>query len=649
MRSGASEMPAVEHRSTIGLGCGPDREHQTATHHPLKDIIMNPTQANSWEHLQQAIDAEIKSLEESIRALKHRRNAVSPISSLPPEVFATIFSLTCLPGIPSLGGRPEHNLARIHLSHVCHQWREIALNQPLLWSHVDFDTLSLAGSTEMLIRAKSVPLYLEVKRAPWCGWEIMGSDNQVMRFQTELQARFQTEFQTCIPHTCFLSINAKSQHLRSTLELLVSPAPILKNLSLVSRGVSNCSNRATWDEVFIPEALFEGIAPSLFCLELRNCDISWKSPLLKGLKYLKIVTPSERTRPNLAVWLDALNEMSQLQMLTLHSASPIALPPPFAVERTVTLPSLTHLDISASVGECALALAHLDLPAITCLCIILNSHQNDSNVWEALPYVARHAHGSQDIQPLQSILISGYSTDYLNILAWPVPNIDVEVHDPPTLLGATVPTRVAISFRSEGWSGNVRPEILDAVVTALPLDSLVMLAAQDLVSYAQDSMDQFWLRHLPKWPLLRRVRLSPFIDRGFLEALQEDNGGRKSPLFPSLTELVIVQGRYNYIGSAWTCLCDALTKRVEQGIPLEILDLRLCYPSPYLSAEVRTFSEIVVNVLEPNLQGGPEEELDASKQMARRMMSSWELLARGPFAEDDNTNEEDDEDEDEDD
>jgi hypothetical protein len=146
---------------------------------------MNPTQENPWERSQQTVDAEIKPLEESIRVLeestrasiraleesirasKTRRNALSPISSLPPEVFAAIFSFACLPGIPSLGGEPDHNLARIHLSHVCHQWREIALNLPLLWSHVDFTTLSLAGAIEILARAKSVPLYLEATRASW--------------------------------------------------------------------------------------------------------------------------------------------------------------------------------------------------------------------------------------------------------------------------------------------------------------------------------------------------------------------------------------------------------------------------------------------------------------------------------------------------
>jgi hypothetical protein len=609
---------------------------------------MNPTQENSWERLQQTIDAEIKSLEESIRVLeesiqvsKTRRNALSPISSLPPEVFTAIFSFACLPGIPSLGGKRDHNLARIHVSHVCHQWREIALNLPLLWSHVDFTTLSLAGATEMLVRAKSVPLYLEAIRASWRCWESRWDGDRFGIFRAELKAR--------IPQICHLSVNAKPDNLRSTLEVLVSPAPTLEYLSLFSRAVSNGRNGRTWDErrdeVFIPNALFEGTAPRLSCLKLRNCNIGWKSPLLKGLKYLNILTPSEHARPNLTVWLDALNEMPQLQILILDSASPIAPPLPFDVERTVTLPSLTHLDMSASLGDCAFALAHLDLPALAWLCLIPVIYRHDSNVQleGALPYVARHTHGPQDIQPLQSILIRSYSR-HLDVLAWSVPNIDVEVHSPPALLGATISTRVEISFKSKYWSNDdVQSEILDAVMTALPLDSLVMLAVQDLDNVsplARDlSTQQFWLRHLPKWPLLRRVRLAPPVDRGFIEALLEDNGGRENPLLPSLTELVLVKSELH---APWArCLCDALMKRVEQGVPLEILNLRMYRPLPDNSAEVRLLSEIVVDVLGPNLRGGPEEELDARAQLRRTMMCLWEPLARGPFAEDGNIDEED--------
>ena len=88
--------------------------------------------------------------------LKYERNALAPISSLPPEVFA-IFSFSCS------SGKPDDNLTQIRLSHVCHQWREIALSQPLLWSHVDFTTLSSAGTAEILARAKSSPLYLEAR------------------------------------------------------------------------------------------------------------------------------------------------------------------------------------------------------------------------------------------------------------------------------------------------------------------------------------------------------------------------------------------------------------------------------------------------------------------------------------------------------
>ena len=60
-------------------------------------VMVNSSQANSREYLRQAIDAEIKSLEESIRALRHRRNALAPISSLPTEVIATIFSFFRVP------------------------------------------------------------------------------------------------------------------------------------------------------------------------------------------------------------------------------------------------------------------------------------------------------------------------------------------------------------------------------------------------------------------------------------------------------------------------------------------------------------------------------------------------------------------------
>ncbi|KAF8274346.1 hypothetical protein EI94DRAFT_1714263 [Lactarius quietus] len=433
----------------------------------------------------------------------------------------------------------------------------------------------------MLVRAKSVPLYFGAKFS-----SRRRDDARFSMFQKEVQAR--------IPHIYHLSISAELFHLHSILEGLVSPAPTLEYLSLFSRG--GYRGGTITEKQFVPDALFNGSAPRLSCLNLRNYNISWKSPLLNGLKYLEILTLSENARPELEVWLGALDKMPQLKMLTLHSASPVAPPVPFDVKCTIALPFLTHLDISASLWDCALALAHLDLPALTCLRLTTIYHlPNRSDVQQLLPYVARHAHGTQDTQPLRSMLIRGSETKLdLDILAWPVPEIDVEVHDPPTLLGATLPPRMALFFRSRRIHNGHR-QVFDMVMAALPLEGL------------------FTLRPTPRWPLLQRVGLTPPVDRGFTKMLLEDYGGSEDPLLPSLTELVFVDTRL--AGYLTLTLRDALMKRM--------LDLRLCEEDSDNAAAVQLFSEFVVDVL------GPEETFEARKQVR----AMWDSLARGPLIE----------------
>ncbi|KAH9174520.1 hypothetical protein EDB89DRAFT_1806611, partial [Lactarius sanguifluus] len=314
----------------------------------------------------QAIDAEIKSLEASLQALRYRRNALAPISSLPTEVITTIFTYLHIPVTLSASTlderieRSEH-LARLRVAHVCHQWREIALNHPLLWSHVDFTVFSSAGAAEILSRAKRVPLYLEA-RIPFRLWD-----------NTRFSA-LQKELQDHVSHISHLSISAQPFHLHRILKGLVLPAPTLKYLSL-SGGEYN--NREMGERAVVPDTLFDGSTPRLSCLKLCNCDISWNPPLLGGLEYLYIHTLFER--PILSVWLDALGQMPRLKTLTLHWASPAA--PPGAslpdVDRTVTLPSLTLFKISSPARDCGFALAHLTLPALTSLYLNAESCDHD--------------------------------------------------------------------------------------------------------------------------------------------------------------------------------------------------------------------------------------------------------------------------------
>jgi hypothetical protein len=533
------------------------------------NLAMDSGSGRSWQYQQQAIDAEIKSLEESLRALRQRRNTLSPISSLPAEIIAGIFLLARL---PDERGRPD-----LRVSQVCRRWREIVLDYPVFWSHVDVTAIGPAGMTMMLARAKMAPLDLEANIPGY--YTYRWDDAGFLAFQKVLQAH--------ISHIYRLRISAKSSHLQRTLEGLISPAPTLEHLSL---SFDKIYEEPSF-QAYVPDNLFDSTTPKLSFLELSNCDISWKSPLLKGLKHLETIRLSEIVRPNLTDWLDTLDEMPQLKKLLIHSASPSAALIPFShAERTVTLPSLVHLDISAPWYDCALALGHLILPSLTSLRVTASSGQPTVRKLRKLfPYVAQHTHGPQDTEPLQSMTIDSEKRR-LDIRVWSAFNINDAETD------ARLSERLALSVTCTDRNLNVLDDlvrILDAAMTALPLDNLVTFTSRGSTRIGPD--EEFWRLHEPRWPLLKHLHLGSLPARRLREMLLKDNGGRERLLFPSLTRLEL----FNYALSARRTqrLCDVLMNRVEQGVPLEVLDLRSCPVTTRLA--VQLLSEIVVDVWAP--------------------------------------------------
>ncbi|KAI9444615.1 hypothetical protein H4582DRAFT_2070349 [Lactarius indigo] len=169
-------------------------------------------------------------------------------------------------------------------------------------------------------------------------------------------------------------------------------------------------------------------------------------------------------------------------------------------------------------------------------------------------------------------------------------------------------------------------------MAALPMDSIVTLASQDPTSLLNK---QSWFRHAPRWPLLQHVHLGTPAARGFTEMLLEDNGGRECPLLPSLVKLVLVDTALS--ARRTFRLCNMLMKRVEQGVPLEVLDLSTCLAT---SRAIELLREIVVDVLSPE------------KSLERRVQTSsmWDSVVRDVFVEDDSDSSgaEEDYDEDED-
>jgi F-box-like len=231
---------------------------------------MDSSIQDSPRNLRRVINKKLRKLETSARVLKLRRNALVPISHLAPEVLEIIFSFLFLPEKfePSMTGGKRDRLAWLRVSHVCHRWREIALNQPRFWSRINFNTLTLAGVTCVLSRSKMAPLVLEANLSD-VYWDWYRQDT------------FRKQLMDHISHISQLNIIADSLSLNSVFRKLVSPAPILDSLSVIVNNITS-SGMEILTKIPLPLSLFDGMAPRLSILRLTQCEISWTSPLLKA-------------------------------------------------------------------------------------------------------------------------------------------------------------------------------------------------------------------------------------------------------------------------------------------------------------------------------------------------------------------------------
>jgi hypothetical protein len=100
------------------------------------------------------LDEEIERTRTHLIHLLKRRNLSSPsICVLPSEVLSQIFIMT-------QRALREFERKWIALAHVCHQWRQVALITPHLWTAVDYRTP--AATRDFITRATALPLAISV-------------------------------------------------------------------------------------------------------------------------------------------------------------------------------------------------------------------------------------------------------------------------------------------------------------------------------------------------------------------------------------------------------------------------------------------------------------------------------------------------------
>jgi hypothetical protein len=105
------------------------------------------------------LDNGIDATRKFLCSLLTRRNAVMPISHLPPEILARVFHLLVL-GEPPLSGK--RGLGWIKVTYVCRHWRQVALEDSSLWAKIWGIPTITRWILELLVQAKNSPLDIKL-------------------------------------------------------------------------------------------------------------------------------------------------------------------------------------------------------------------------------------------------------------------------------------------------------------------------------------------------------------------------------------------------------------------------------------------------------------------------------------------------------
>jgi hypothetical protein len=116
-----------------------------------------------------AIDKEIYEQLKVVDAAKQllhsqlaRRNALAPISILPPETLVRVFHFLVF-----------EDLGWLRATHVCRFWRQVALDDSSLWATISSISANKELISEMLARARNAPLNINIFLDGTSGLEVL--------------------------------------------------------------------------------------------------------------------------------------------------------------------------------------------------------------------------------------------------------------------------------------------------------------------------------------------------------------------------------------------------------------------------------------------------------------------------------------------
>ncbi|KAF8968580.1 hypothetical protein BDZ97DRAFT_1969721 [Flammula alnicola] len=274
-----------------------------------------------------------------------RQNRLRPVLQLCHDVVEYIFLL---------GASLEHNSRSVRrtiisYSQTCHDWRTVALATKPLWTQlIDFERRSLEWNDEMLRRSHPLPFHLTFQFSA-----ARQRDPRRLSAQQDYIDRFQS-----------YSIVCPEAYWNDLLQGLESPAPNIETLRIARSRTLTPTNPIPTP---LPASLFAGYAPKLRRLEMAECMVDFRAPVLRALTSLHVADLHLENAPSPEQWLYYLTLMPSLTELFLEGAMISSGPTrreglstdPDIDDR---LPMISILQLDAATDDIGMMLAHLPMP-----------------------------------------------------------------------------------------------------------------------------------------------------------------------------------------------------------------------------------------------------------------------------------------------
>ena len=524
------------------------------------------------------IDRDIARLEESIRALKSRRNELSPISRLPAEVICNIFSLIEEDNITYSGRGPA---SWSNFSRVSQYWRSTALSAPELWTKIPLSYPRWAK--EMLIRSKKAKLTIQSR------FSFDSSDSKAIEMLRSCLCEMDRIEELKLPATPGLTLEKIFQGPPKS-------APQLRTLCIGSQ-LSYPYARAG---ISIYEDFFCD-TERLKHVELINCKISWDSQLLTGLTSLNL-EDALKAKSSITQLLDALQRMPALTDLRLKNTIPEDSEDP-STYPVVDLHCLRVLHIVSGVGALTTVLRHITIPPSATWNLACRGNESiETDFTNFLSVLATKFLSSLVIQKLRLRVLEGADGPGLEFCLWTT---------------ATFSNQLALKWPTLQTQNYVKALTCAFKAMSLPLLTQLHISTLGFI----DSVT--WIKTFGKLPLLKRVYVQSSASHAFLEALvyktkaaEKSKAAYRNVSFPKLQQIDLegIDFEEGLQSTSFDMLLDCLIERYERNAEIQKLCLNDCYS--LWAEDVDGLKEVVVDVTWDGIEQGfsDDEEDDDDRE-----------------------------------